>query len=465
LVWPPAETDGRNPRDNGHVLFKQFVDDDLGCASYLVGDEQAGEAFVVDPAYAIEQYLAEAERKHVRICGVLESHTHADHVSGHGRLALEHEVSVAVHPAADPTFPFQPLTDGEQMEAGEVSIRVIHTPGHRPEHCCFAVVDRTRADEPWLVLTGDSLLVGDAARPDLAIEAREGAEDLFHSLHRLLELPDGVEIYPGHVAGSLCGAAMNSKASSTIGFERRFNHALAVTDIAAFIAEAAAASATPRPPNMERIVELNRGPFVAGQPPLARLSSPNGATVLDVRSPKEFAAGHAPGAINVTIGGSGFPTRAAFVLDGNDGVVLHASSEAEAQRAARGLYAVGLFGVDGYVPDVDADEQVEPVTLDELEQLLSNGGVELVDVREKDERDQGYIPESLHIPYRRMRACADELRGKSTVATICEGGSRASTAASILAAAGIDARPVLGEGVSAWKARGRQCVEFRRCGS
>ncbi len=457
-------TPDRAAGDNASVLFKQFVEEGLGCASYLVGDEQAAEAVVVDPAYAIEQYLTEAKRKGVRISRVLETHTHADHVSGHGRLALEHDVPVAVHPAAEPDFPFEPLEDGSEVKTGDVCLCVLHTPGHRPEHCCFAVVDRSRAPEPWLVLTGDSLLVGDAARPDLAVEAREGAEGLFHSLHRLLELNDGVEVYPGHVAGSLCGAGMSSKASSTIGFERRFNRKLAFTDVADFIAGSAAAG-SPRPPNMERIVELNRGPFVGSQPELTAVPSENGATVLDVRWAGDFVAGHVHGALNIPLGGSGFATKAGFVLDSEEQVALYASSEAEAQRAARGLRAVGLFNITGYLADAEADERIEPLTLDDLERLLSNGSVELVDVREKDERDRGYIPESLHIPYRRIRACADDLRGNGPVVTICESGSRASTAASILAAAGIDARPVLGAGVGEWRARGNQTVEFRRCGS
>ena len=156
------------------MLFKQFLDDDLGCASYLVGDEHAGVAVVVDPPYTIEPVLEEAERRDVRLVGVLETHTHADHVSGHGRLALEHGVPIRVHADAEATFAHEPLDDGTEIEVGEVVLRTIHTPGHRPEHCCFAVIDRSRSDEPWLVLTGDSLFVGDAGRPDLAVERAGG---------------------------------------------------------------------------------------------------------------------------------------------------------------------------------------------------------------------------------------------------------------------------------------------------
>ncbi len=273
------------------MLFRQFVDDDLGCASYLVGDEDVGEAVVVDPAYAIEQYLEEAARHDLRIVRVLETHTHADHVSGHGRFSLEQGLPVAIHALAEPEYPFEPIADGDEVVVGNVGLRVIHTPGHRPEHCCFAVTDRTRADEPWLLLTGDSLFVGDTARPDLAVEAHEGAEGLFHSLHRLLELNDGVEVYPGHVAGSLCGKSMSSKASTTIGFERRFNHALALATVEAFVAESAAVSA-PRPANMERVVALNRGPFVGAPPPVGELAGPGDARVLDVRPSESFLAGH-----------------------------------------------------------------------------------------------------------------------------------------------------------------------------
>ena len=199
------------------MLFRQFVDEDLGCGSYLIGDPGTGEAVVVDPALAIEQYVEAAAEAGVEIRRVLETHTHADHLSGHGRFALEHGLPVSIHPLAEPEYPFAPLADGDVLQVGSVRIRVVHTPGHRPEHCAFVVEDEQ------VVLTGDSLFVGDAARPDLAVAAREGARDLFHSLARLSELDDAVQVYPGHVAGSLCGTAMSPDHSSTIGRERATN--------------------------------------------------------------------------------------------------------------------------------------------------------------------------------------------------------------------------------------------------
>ena len=407
--------------------------------------------------------LAEAEKRHVRISQVLETHTHADHVSGHGRLALEHGVTISVHPAAEPEFDFEPLTDEQEISLGEVVIRVLHTPGHRPEHCCFAVVDGSRGGEPWLVITGDSLLIGDAARPDLASEAVEGARGLYGSLQRLLELPDGVELYPGHVAGSLCGAGMSSKASSTIGFERRFNKALEAGE-EEFV-HGRANSSAPRPPNMDRIVALNRGVLLAAQPPLGTVDSADGYTVLDVRTAREFVAGHLPGTFNVPVSGSSFATKSAFVLTSDEPVAIHASSTEDAEEAARGLRSVGLFELRGFLPQVDETEKLEPIEVEEVDRLLSEGTVEVLDVREKSERDGGYIDGTRHLPYRLVRACVDDLRTERMVVTICSSGSRAVIAASVLAANGIEARPVVGGGVEDWAERGGKTVQFRRCGS
>jgi hydroxyacylglutathione hydrolase len=447
------------------VIFRQFVDDDLGCASYLIGDENEGTAAVVDPAYAIEQYVDEANRHDVTITRVVETHTHADHVSGHGRFALDHSCGVSIHAAAEVEFPHERLNDGAEIEIGDVVLRAIHTPGHRPEHTAISVTDRARADEAWLVLTGDSLFVGDAARPDLAVEARAGAEGLFHSLRRLAELGDGVEMFPGHVAGSLCGAGMSSKASSTIGFERRFNPSLQIETEEEFVDDSTSGSAQLRPPNLERIVAMNRGPFVGAPEPLEEVASAGDATILDVRDAKDFAGGHVHGAINVSLNGSSFATKSAFLIGPEERVVLHASSADEAQRAARGLRAVAILNLDGYVVGPPADERTNPIEIEELERLLAAGEVEVIDVREKDERDRGYIAGTRHIPYRLLRMYTDKVECGKPIVTICESGARAAVAASVLAAGGVEARPVLNGGVHTWQERGGHTVEFRRCGT
>lgn len=445
------------------MVFQQFVDDDLGCASYLIGDEDAGRAAIVDPPYAIEPVLELAARKGVEIVRTVETHTHADHLSGHGRLALDRGVPVSIHPAAEASYPHDALADGDEIELGDVVLRAIHTPGHRPEHTCLAVVDRSRAEETWLVLTGDSLFVGDAGRPDLAVGAEEGAEGLFRSLQRLLLLPDGVEVFPGHVAGSLCGRAMSSKASSTIGFERRFNPALLIEDELQFVATASGVQA-PKPPNMGRLVELNRGPFVGAPAEVGELAvAPAGATVLDVRPAADYFDGHASGALNVPVSGYSFATKAGFVLDPDDRIVVQAASTHEAGRAIRGLRSVGFLDLEGYVLG-DGPERIEPVQLDDLDGLLADGA-ELIDVRERDERDTGYIAGSRNIPYRLLSTCGADVPTDRTVVTICGSGARAGVAASILAARGVQARPVLDGGVDAWASRGGRMVEFRRCGN
>jgi glyoxylase-like metal-dependent hydrolase (beta-lactamase superfamily II)/rhodanese-related sulfurtransferase len=444
------------------MIFTQFVDDALGCASYLVGDAGTGQAVVVDPAFAIEQYLDEAERREVRIVRAIETHTHADHLAGHGRLALEHGIPVSIHPGARAEYPHDAMEDGDEIALGDIVLRCIHTPGHRPEHCCVAVSDLTRGSDPWIVLTGDSLFVGDAARPDLAVDGRVGAEGLFHSLRRLVELGDGVEVYPGHVAGSLCGKAMSSKASTTIGFERRFNPALAYDDLALFVAESAGVS-VPRPPNMQRIVELNRGPFVgARSEPPEVAAPPDGAQILDVRPVTAFAAGHLEGALNVPVSGTRFATKAAFVLDAGP-VVVAAADEAEATDAVRGLRSVAHLDIVGVVLGAGL-ERLEPVAIGELDALLERGA-ELIDVREKDERDTGYIAGSRNIPYRLLALGEADLPRDRPIITICETGPRAAIAASILASHGFDAHPVVEGGIDSWAAAGKPTVEFRRCGS
>ena len=437
------------------LVFRQFVDDDLGCASYLVGDSDAGTAVVVDPAFAIEQYLEAASELDLRIERVLETHTHADHVSGHGRFALEHGLPVAIHAIAEPEYPFEQLADGDEVAVGSVQVTVVHTPGHRPEHCAFLV-------EEELVLTGDSLFVGDAARPDLAVEAREGAEALYHSLTRLADLGEAVRVYPGHVAGSLCGGNMSSERSSTIRQERLANPSLGFGDVQEFI-QVSASLTTPRPPTTERVVALNRGPWLARPSDPAEVPAAGEATVLDVRPFADYAAGHVPGSISVPVSGSSFATKAGFVLLPDERVVLLARSPEEALAAAHGLWKVGLFAIDGYLLHAELPESLPTLSADELRSLLDGDEVQIVDVREASERDEGYLPGSRNIPYRLLRKLgADALERSKPVVTVCESGPRAAIAASLLQRDGFDVRAVSPGGIADF-ADGT--VSFRRCGS
>ena len=299
------------------MIFRQFINDDLGCASYLVGDENAGVAAVVDPRLEVDEYLRLARFAGVEIAHILETHTHADHVSGHGRLAEATGATIHVNRIAGAAYPHEPIDDGWELVLGDVRIRALHTPGHRPEHTCFCLTDASRGEEPWAVLTGDSLFVGGVARPDLAVEPHEGARDIFRSLHEaLLTLPPEVEVWPGHLGGSMCGGpGMSQKISSTIGFERAHNALLAEPDAETFVARSLA-DIGPQPPNFREIVEINRGPLVsldvhdrpltAGQL-LARQAA--GALVVDVRTDLLFDDAHVPGAISVTAQRAGFGTR------------------------------------------------------------------------------------------------------------------------------------------------------------
>src|SRR5215208_4313910 len=202
------------------TLFRQIIHEDLGCGSYLLGDASAGIAAVVDPQWNIDPYLRLSRLHGVRIEHVLETHNHADHVSGHGRLARATGATIHIHGLAEAEYPHESIGDGWTLRLGTVEIEAIHTPGHRPEHTAFAVRD-VPSGRPWALLTGDSLFIGDVARPDLAVEPREGAAEMFRSLHeRLLALPDEVEVWPAHLGGSLCGGSgLDLKSSSTIGFE------------------------------------------------------------------------------------------------------------------------------------------------------------------------------------------------------------------------------------------------------
>src|SRR5438874_8749940 len=241
------------------MYFKQLVKEDLGCASYIVGCTNAGVCAAVEPRLdMVDEILELAAAKGMRVTAVIETHNHADHISGHGEIARRTGATICIHELAEAGYPHEKLKDGDVLQFGVAKLRVIHTPGHRPEHIALAVADTSRSEDPWLVLTGDSLFIGDVARPDLAVAGEEGADALYDSLfERLLQLEDGVEVYPAHVAGSLCGRGMNPKTSSTIGYERKHNPAAAPRSRSEFIQDMNA-QLPRRPPNMIHIVARNR---------------------------------------------------------------------------------------------------------------------------------------------------------------------------------------------------------------
>ena len=287
------------------MIFRQITHDDLGCASYLVGDEKAGEAAVIDPRFEIDEYLELARYSGVSIEHILETHNHADHVSGHGRLAAATGATIYIHREAEPAYEHEAIDDGFELEVGELLIRALHTPGHRPEHTAFALIDRRRGERA----------MGGADRRHAVRQRRRpagpgdrgarGGRGIFRSLQdKLLSLPDSCEVWPGHLGGSMCGGpGMDMKVSSTIGFEREHNPTLAIADEEEFV-EQAVAKLGPQPPNFEAIVELNKGPLLtegAEVLPLAprqvEQKRSDGALIVDARTDQQFDDAHIPGAV------------------------------------------------------------------------------------------------------------------------------------------------------------------------
>ena len=437
------------------MLFRQIIHEDLGCASYLVGDTVSGVAAVIDPQWNIDPYLHLARLHGVRIEHVLETHNHADHVSGHGRLARATGATIHVHELAEATYPHERFGDGWTLPLGEgASIEAIHTPGHRPEHTSFLLRDAGRGDDPWAVLSGDCLFVGDVARPDLAVEPREGAADIFRSLHeRLLVLPEETEVWPGHLGGSLCGSSgIDLKTCSTIGFERRHNRALRFESEADFVEDAVATIGS-KPPNVEHIVALNRGPLVESISAPTRLTPHGfeaaiaaGALAVDSRTNEQFDEAHIPGAISASGYDTGFATKVAEMVPAEAELLVVAASDGNELEAAELLAAVGLRvrgflggGMTAWRAEDRPVERIEAIDLEELARLLDNSDPpRVLDVRNAAEYEQGHVPGSIHIPFAQLRERLDELPRDAPIATICKAGKRSGLAASILQREGFE---------------------------
>jgi hydroxyacylglutathione hydrolase len=452
------------------MYFKQFY---LGClahASYLIGSD--GEAAVVDPQRDVDEYLAEAEAQGLQIKYVIETHLHADFVSGHQELAARTGAQIVFGEKANAAFPHRAVREGEEIKLGKVIVGFMETPGHTPEGICVLVTDTEVSNEPQKILTGDTLFIGDVGRPDLAggkgYTPQMMAEMMYESLHgKILKLPDEVEVYPAHGAGSMCGKNMSKETWSTIGEQRKFNYALKPMSKDEFVSMMTADLAE-APAYFPRDAEINR----AGARDLSELSPPEALTpqqvselreqghvLLDVRSAAEFGAGHVPGSMNIGLGGQ-FAMWAGSLIPLTAAIVIIGDTAAQVDESVVRLARVGIEGVKGYLEGGVENwrragfpiDTIEQVSVNELKEKLASSDLQVVDVRRASEYDNGHVPRAFNAPLSSLSKHAAQLpfqKDKPT-AVICAGGYRSSAAASMLEKFGFTNLLNVSGGTGAW---------------
>jgi len=452
------------------MQFKQFYLACLAHASYLIGSE--GEAVVVDPQRDVDEYLTEAAEQGFKIKYVIETHLHADFVSGHQEIAARTGAEIIFGEKADVAFAHRAVRDGEELGVGNVNLRFIETPGHTPEGICVLVTDTGAPAEPQKLLTGDTLFIGDVGRPDLAggkgYTPQMMAEMMYDSLHgKLLKLPDDVEVYPAHGAGSMCGRNMSKETSSTIGEQRNFNYALKpmskedfVTMMTADLAEA--------PSYFPQDAEINRSgarglselqPPQALTPQQVRQLRDEGHVLLDLRSAADFGAAHVPGSMNIGLGGQ-FAMWAGSLIPLNAAIVIIADTGAQIDESVVRLARVGIENVKGYL---DGGVQswreaglpvaaIEQVSVAQLKEQLANEDLQVVDVRRPAEYVNGHVPHAFNAPLASLDKSLGplSLEKDKLTAVICAGGYRSSAAASLLQKQGFSNLVNVSGGTGAW---------------
>jgi hydroxyacylglutathione hydrolase len=451
------------------MYFKQFY---LGClahASYLIGSE--GEAAVVDPQRDVDQYITEAAALGFKVKYVIETHLHADFVSGHRELASRTGADIIFGSKAGATFPHRAVQDGEEIRLGRVTLRFIETPGHTPESISILVIDNQVSPQPQKVLTGDALFIGDVGRPDLAggrgYTAEQMAAMLYDSLHKkLMKLDDAVEVYPAHGAGSMCGRNISKETSSTIGEQRRFNYALKPMPKDDFV-RMMTVDLPEAPAYFPRDAEINRtGAASLEELPRPKELSPEEASalarqghlILDVRSSAAYGNGHVPGALNIALSGQ-FATWCGTLIATGTPIVLVADNVAEVDEAVTRLARVGIESVKGYLSGGMhawdqaglATEAIAQMPVDELHSRIAEGAdLQVVDVRRPGEYNNGHAPGAVNVTLAHLDEEASQLEANRPTAVICQSGYRSSAATGILARRGFkNVFNVVG-GTSAW---------------
>lgn len=451
------------------MIFTQHY---LGClsqASYLIGDETTGRAVVVDPRRDVEEYLGEAAEHGLRIERVIETHIHADFLSGHLELAAATGALISFGEGADVEFPIDPLWDGQRISLGDVTLQILATPGHTPESICVVVYEHADDEVPYGVLTGDTLFVGDVGRPDLFVTSGYSADELAQKLYgslqtKLLKLPDATRVFPAHGAGSACGKQLSSETSSTIGEQRRTNYALRAVDVDQFVA-AVTEGQPVRPRYFEFAAHRNRElrPLLDENPPYLLdieevcKHTEAGAILLDSREPDDYASRHIRGAINIGLQGR-FAEWAGDVLSPERDIVL-VGDVALAREARIRLSRVGLDRVVGQLSDLawvfahrpDVVESAARLTVGQLAELRGlQPRLQLVDVRSPQEAAEGVIPGARQVPLAALTDSLAALDPAAPVVAYCASGGRSMVAASVLRASGFtDVADVVG-GFGAW---------------
>jgi glyoxylase-like metal-dependent hydrolase (beta-lactamase superfamily II) len=453
------------------MYFKQFY---LGClahASYLIGSD--GEAAVVDPQRDVDEYLVEASAHGLQIKYVIETHLHADFVSGHQEIAARTGAQIIFGAQAGAEFEHRAVRDGEEIRMGQVTLRFLETPGHTPEGICILIT--TPGESPKL-LTGDTLFIGDVGRPDLAggkgYTPQLMAEMMYDSLHgKLLKLPDEVEVYPAHGAGSMCGRNMSKETSSTIGEQRKFNYALKPMSKDEFV-HMMTADLPEAPSYFPKDAEINR----SGARGLSELQPPQALTpqqvlelrdqghiLLDVRAAADFGAAHVPGSMNIGLGGQ-FAMWAGSLIPLNAAIIIIADTSAQVDESVVRLARVGIENVKGYLEGgvqrwQDAEfpvDAIEQVSVAQLKEQMANSELQIVDVRRPTEYVGGHVPRALNAPLASLDKSLGPLplQKDKLTAVICAGGYRSSAAASLLQQQGFSKLLNVSGGTGAWVSAG-----------
>lgn len=449
------------------MYFEQFY---LGClahASYMLASQ--GEAVVVDPQRDVELYVKAAADHGVTIRHIFETHLHADFVSGHKELASRTGAKIYMGAQAGATFPHIAVSNGFELKFGKALLRILETPGHTAESICLVVTDHEKSPEPWAVLTGDTLFIGDVGRPDLSPghTPAQLAGLLYDSLHmKLLTLPDHVLVYPAHGAGSLCGKNMRAERSSTIGTERLTNYALQIKSREEFIAQLTS-NLPARPEYFAKDAEINRtGATALSELKPLRAIAPNelssmlkaGELALDVRSGEVFAAEHVPGSVNIALSGQ-FASWAGTVLGLSAHPVLIAETDQQIEEARLRLARVGIEALDGYLNGgVAAWKQaglpvamVEQITAEELRERLQSHDVQVLDVRRAPEWDAAHIDGATWWPLDNFKVSPPEIDQQAMIAVHCKSGYRSMIASSLLQRAGFHHVVNVVGGFDAWQ--------------